>query len=111
MCRMISASLAGVQPAIKRAISARGTLISASMRAYSRAGIRHRRFRHIEIERMRNDEPIQRVKLVAGDAIKLQHPAISDGQARLGIIRAVRHDQPGFRPRLDKSLLVDVALR
>ena len=111
MCRMISVSLAVLQPAIRRAMSAaRHIDIGQHARVILRWQ-RHRFLRDFQVQRMRGDEDIQRVKVVALDAIHFADAAVRDGQAGCGIVGAVGDDQAGFGPGLDVSLFVDVALR
>ena len=75
-----------------------------------RRGQRHSCRRGIKVQRLRDDEAIQRVKIRRRHAIHLRDAPAVQREARLRVIGAVGHDQAGFGPGLDVGLFVDIAL-
>ena len=110
MWRMMSHSLAGVQPPAKPAHVGCGDVdVDQHAREVER-GRCHRFLGHVQVEAVVGDEEVEGVELGARLAVHLDHAAVLDAQAGLRVVGAVGDDQPGFGPRLDKGLFVDVAL-
>ena len=65
---------------------------------------------HVHVDRVLGDEMVDQIECLSGHAIHLDHHAVVDADAGLGVERAVHRCQPDLGPGMDKGFLVHGAL-
>jgi hypothetical protein len=74
--------------------------------AGERDGIdRHRFLRSLDVDRVIRDEPIDEIELFPSLPVHLDYPSVLDGDARIGIVRALHRDEAHLRPLVDEPVL------
>ena len=106
---MTRASFAGVSPRESRTSSARETLTSTSLSGELGVLQRHRLGRDLEVEAVRDDEPVDHVEVGSAAAVHADDAPLDDDELGLRVVRPVRRHEAELRKRRDELLAAQVA--